>query len=589
MSLEAVLVLAILAVAAVLFALGRMRIDVVALSVLAALVVLQLVSAREAISGLSNPATVTVAAMFVLSAGLQKTGALLALGRALVRLGERKLTFLLLMMLGAGVSSAFINNTPVVAVMLPLVLGVAARRRVNASQWLIPLSFASQFGGVCTLIGTSTNLLVSSAAADAGYGAFSLFEFGKLGVILFGAGLLYFLLVGRFLLPERRSQTLSETYELQDFVTELRVIKDSPLIGQKLSKASWFKEHEVRVLKLFRRGRALRSWRTNPLRQGDVLLVEGDVKRLIDAKEARKLEINPEFRLQDDALKDRDRVLVEALVAPRSKIAGHTLSDLYFKRSYRLVVMAMRRRGETVRQRLDRVRLQDGDALLLQGHPKEIERLRGDEDFIVLGEQPDVQFFRGKSPIALGIIAAVVASAAFTPMPIVATAVVGAVAMVLSGCLRIEDAYDAIDWRVIFLLVGILPLGVAMTSTGAAQWIVEHSLGLVGAFGPLAALAVLYLLTAVLTETMSNNAAAVLLAPIAISTALELGVDPKPMLLAVTFAASTAFATPVGYQTNTMIHNPGGYKYVDFLKVGLPLNLIFWAIAVALIPRIWPF
>jgi di/tricarboxylate transporter len=557
LTLEIGLILAIFAVAIALFASERLPMDVVALSVLAVLVVLQLVTPQEAISGLSNAATVTVASMFVLSAGLQRTGALLALGRALVRLGERKLTFLLLMMPGAGVSSAFINNTPVVAVMLPIVLGVAARHKVSASQWLIPLSFSSQFGGVCTLIGTSTDLPVNAAARDAGYGGFSMFEFSKLGVVLFAAGTVYFLLVGRFLLPERRSQALSEIYKLDDFVTELRVVKDSPPIGTKLSKASWFNEHGVRMLKLFRKERALRTWRTNPLRQGDVLLVECEVGLLIDAKEARKLELNPEFRLRDNMLKDTDRVLVEALVAPRSRLAGSTLSELYFKRSYRVIVLALRRRGQSLRDRLDRVRLKVGNAFLLEGPPHEIDRLPNDEDFIILGEQNDVRFFRGKAPLAVAVVAAVVLAGSFTATPIVAAAVVGAVVMVLTGCLRIQDAYDAIDWRVIFLLAGTLPFGVAMDNTGTAQWIAQHAIGLVGHFGLVAVLAALCPVTALLTETMSNNATAVLLTPIASSSALQLEVDPTPFLLAIPFAASTAFAAPVGYQTNTMVYNPG--------------------------------
>lgn len=583
------LVLAILVLAIVLFAWERLSVDTVALTVLAVLLALQLVTPAQAVSGLSNPATVSVAALFVVSAGLQKTGALLDVGRWLTRLGRRRIGFLATLMLSAAASSAFINNTPVVAVMLPMVMAVALRHKVNPSQWLIPLSFASQFGGVCTLVGTSTNLLVSAASEAAGHGAFSMFEFSRLGLILALAGMAYFLLLGRLLLPERPARNEAERYQLADFVTELRVAKDSPLIGHTLPDVRWFEEHGVRALNLFRDGRALREWRRKALREADVVLVKGHVKDLIDVKDSGQLELNAEFRLRDDAIADSDQILVEVLVAPRSRLSGESLSSLYFKHRYGLVVLALRRGGRDPTQALGALRLATGDALLLQGPPSAFDRLHGDADFIVLREQPQVHFFRGRAPYALGIAAAMVALATLSPMPIVAAALIAAVAMVLSGCLRIEDAYRAIDWRVIFLLAGILPLGIAMTESGAAQWIAANTLGRVDAYGPLAVLALLYLLTAALTESMSNNAAAVLLAPVALSAAQQLGVDPKPLLIAITFAASTAFVTPIGYQTNAMIQNPGGYRYTDFVRVGLPLNLLFWGLSVLLIPRLWPF
>ncbi len=588
MSLEIGLVLAILVVAVLLFATEWLRVDAVALAVLAALLVLQLVSPREALSGFSNQATITVAAMFVLSAGLQKTGALLALARMLTDLAHRRIVYLVVMMAAAAVASAFINNTPVVAVMIPLVMGVAARHKVSPSHWLIPLSYASQFGGVCTLIGTSTNLLVNAVAEDAGYGSFGMFEFSRLGLVLFAVGVAYFLILGRHLLPDRPSRNLAETYQLHDYTTELRVLKGSPLVGQLLKDIDWFSKHDVEIVKLLRKGRALRAWRRAKFKAGDVLLVQGDIKDLMNVREARGLELNPRFRF-DGKTEERSTTLVEALVAPRSRLNDKTLSELSFRRKYRLVVLGLQRRGQTLLQRIDRVHLRTGDAMLLQGSPREIERLRRDDEFIVLEEKGEAHFFRGRAPLAVSIIAAVVLAAAFTGAPIVATALVGAVAMVVTGCLRIEDAYDAIDWRVIFLLAGILPLGTAMTTSGAAEWLVDHALALLGDHGPVVALAALYLLTAVLTEAMSNNAAAILMAPIAVSTAVGLGVDPRPFLIAITFAASTAFATPVGYQTNTMIYNPGGYKYADFMRVGIPLNLAFWVLAVWLIPRFWPF
>jgi di/tricarboxylate transporter len=591
--MEIALVLLLLVAAVILFATEKYPVDFVAVMVLGAVLVLglvfQIVTPEEGISGFSNPATITVGAMFVLSAGLQKTGAVQALGRMLIRLGKYPFVLLVLMMITSGVASAFINNTPVVAVLMPLVLAVASRRKISASKLLIPLSYASQFGGVCTLIGTSTNLLVSAISDRAGYGAFSMFEFARLGLIMFGAGIVYFLVAGWWLLPRRRGEQLTENYQLGEYITELRVMKNSPLIGKTVVERKFGQQHDVTVLEILREEEKLWAPLTEPIRESDVLLVRGKLKDLMELKGAEKLEIEPEFKLQDEALKAEDLALIEVLVAPRARVIGQTLAELEFRRRYNLIALAIQRRGQALREKLNSVRLQFGDALLLQGPKEAINKLRADENFIVLEEVEEVSLRRHKVPIALGIIAMVVGLAALNILPIMTTAILGCVLMVATRCLSLDEAYAAIDWKVIFLLAGVLPLGIAMQNSGAAAFIAEKSLAFVGRFGPVAALAMIYLLTAALTECMSNNAAAVLLAPIAISTAIGLGVSPKPFLMAVTFAASTAFATPVGYQTNTMVYNPGGYRFTDFMKVGIPLNLIFWVVAVYFIPQIWPF
>jgi di/tricarboxylate transporter len=307
-----------------------------------------------------------------------------------------------------------------------------------------------------------------------------------------------------------------------------------------------------------------------------------------------KLALEPEFQLRDATLQAGELALVETVVAPRSAVIGRTLTELDFRRRYNVIVLAIQRQGQTMREKLREVPLELGDALLLLGPRPEMAKLRAGEDFIVLEEVDEPALRRGKGLLALAIVGLVVLFASVPlvegrPLPILATAVLGCVAMVLTRCIRLEEAYAAIDWKVIFLLAGILPLGIAMEKTGTAQFLATHGLGLVSEWGPVAVLAVLYLLTAVLTECMSNNACAVLLTPIAISTAVGMGVSPKPFLFAIMFAASTAFATPIGYQTNTMIYNPGGYRFTDFLKVGIPLNVVFWIVAVIFIPRFWPF
>jgi di/tricarboxylate transporter len=592
--MEIAAVLAILIAAVILFATEKMPVDLVAVLVLGVLLLSGLVTMEEGLSGFSNPATITVGSMFVLSAGLQKTGAVRVIARGLSRLGKHPFVLLLLIIPAAALPSAFINNTPVVAVFLPVVLAVCARRKFSASKFLIPLSFASQFGGVCTLIGTSTNLLVSSISDRAGYGAFSMFEFSHLGLILVGIGVAYFLLIGYWLLPSRRGEQLTEAYQLGEYITELRVMPKSPLIGKTVMQTKFGQQHDVTVLELLREQQKLFSPLHETIREGDVLLVRGKVKDLMDLKTSFHLEIEAEFKLRDEELQTENLTLVETLVAPKSRLIGRTLAEMEFRRRYNAIVLAVQRRGHTVRDKLKDMRLRFGDALLIMGPKEEIARIRTSEDFVVLEEVEEPSLRRRKGGLALLIIGAVVllASAPILggkPFPILATAVVGCIAMVLTRCITLEEAYAAVDWKVIFLLAGVLPLGIAMEKTGTAQLIAQAGISLVGGLGPVAVLAMLYLLTAALTECMSNNAAAVLLAPIAISTAVKMGIDPKPLLMAVTFAASTAFATPVGYQTNTMVYNPGGYRFKDFMKVGIPLNIVFWMTSVYFIPRIWPF
>jgi di/tricarboxylate transporter len=587
--MEIALVLAILVGAVVLFVSEKYSIDLVAFMVAGSLLLFGLVTPEEGISGFSNQATVTVAAMFVLSSGLQKTGAVAAVGRLLVRLGKNHFLVLVLIMGTVGVISAFINNTAAVAVLLPLVLTVAAKRKIAASKLLIPLSYASQFGGVCTLIGTSTNLLVSAISQQAGFGAFSMFEFSRLGLIMFAAGFFYFLLFGRWLLPERETQELTAAYELGEYITELRVMADSPLIGKTVMESNLGTTHDVTILKLLDEDRKIWAPYRQRLREGSVLLVRGSLKELMALKEAAKLELQAEFELRDETLQDEEMVLVQALVSPQSQLIGRTLKNIFFRHRYNSLVLAIHRRGALLRNKLNAVRLELGDALLVMVPKKDVDELRGADDFIILGEVEEPSLHRRKVPVALATVAGVVGLAATGVMPILVSAILGCVVMVLSRCISLEEAYQAVDWKVIFLLAGILPLGIAMENTGAATWLASNAIGLAGGLGPVAVLAAVYLLTAILTEGMSNNAAAVMLAPIAIATATQLGIDPKPMLMAVTFAASTSFATPIGYQTNAMVYNVGGYKYTDYLKVGVPLNLIFWVLATIFIPVFWPF
>jgi len=587
--MEIILVLLIIAVAAWLFATEKLPIDLVALLVLGALLVTRLVSPEEALTGFSNPATVTVAAMFVLSAGLHSSGALTAFADLLIKYGKSEWQLLVIIMAAAALVSPFINNTATVAIFLPLVVSAAAANNLSASKLLIPLSFASQFGGVCTLIGSSTNLLVNAIAVREGIGTFHLFEFGKLGVVMVVIGMVYFLAIGRWILPSRRKGQLTENYRMGDYITELRVMPDSPLIGQPAQAALADQKVEVSIVELHRGERTHWTPRTEPIAEGDVLLLRGPRDELFKLKDSLKLELDPKFRLEDQALAGEEQELVEAVVAPQSLLAGRRIKDIDFHWRFHLVVLAVHRRGHVLREKLSAHRLRFGDTLLLLGPKEEVARLRANDNFIVIGAPKDIRVNRRNAPLSIGIVAAVVLVAALGILPIVATAMLGCLAMILTGCLRIEDAYQAVEWKVVFLLAGLIPLGIALNNTGAATRLVDGVMQLAGGASPIVLLGALYLITAILTEVMSNNAAAVLLAPVAIATAGSLGVSPLPFLVAVTFAASTSFATPVGYQTNTMVCDPGDYRFGDFLKVGIPLNLIFAVAATLLIPRIWPF
>ena len=586
MTPDMLLTFLVLAGAVALFVSEKMPPEVVAMLTLAALLTLRLVTTEEALSGFSSPATVTVAAMFVLSAGLQHSGSLNRLGEAIARIRWGWLLALVMMLLTAGVS-AFINNTAAVAVFLPLIIAAAVANNLPPSKFLIPLSYAAQFGGVCTLIGTSTNLLVDSMARQAGHAGFSIFEFSQLGLVFVVTGTAYMMFARTFLLPDLGVPQRADSGHAGRYVVELLVPPKSAAIGRRGAELL-DDDGDVVVLEIFRDGAALPSPRGTEVEAGDRLLVRGSWNDVEQAR--RRLKLAYDHVAHDLEGDDEDgRLHAEAMVAPGSHLVGHSLADVRFAHVYHARVQGLHRHRLSIRQPLDRVPLAVGDVLLLDAPESGLELMRADPGLVVLGEREQTRTSIRRSLIALGILTAVVAAAAAGLMSIVASAIIGCCALLLLRVLRPEEAYAAIDWRVVLLLAGVLPLGIALQNSGAAALIADFSIGLVGGFGPVATLAVIYIMTSLLTEVMSNNASAALVVPIAIATAESLGLDSKPFLVAVAFAASTSFATPISYQTNTMVYAAGGYRFRDFVKVGLPLNLIFIVLAVALIPRYFPF
>ncbi|HMQ02380.1 MAG TPA: SLC13 family permease [Pyrinomonadaceae bacterium] len=592
MNYEIAIVLAVLVLAVFLFVTEKLRVDVVALLVMGLLLLSGIISPSQGLAGFSNAATLTVGAMFVLSAGLFKTGAVSFLGELTGRVFKSGFWFgIFTVMLIVGVLSAFINNTPVIAIFLPILLGVARENGISASKILMPVSFASMFGGVCTLIGTSTNILVSSIAQANGLRPFTMFEFTPLGLIMFVLGAAYLMIVGIRLIPERRgSGGLVDDFALNEYLTEVVLLPDSISVGKKIREAPLVKDLDLSIVKIEREEDLIHVPSPNEvLRSGDVLLVRCNLDQIRSLQEQEGVLFKAQTKWGDESIASADYRLLEAVLLPASKLVGSTLMRSNFRERFDATVLAIRHRGRLLREKISDTELSAGDVLLVEIRQDRIPNFRRGGDFIITSEMETTEFRRSKALFAVGIVAAVVLGATFEIAPIVVTAILGAIGLILLGCISIEEAYDAIEWKIIFLLAGVLSLGVALEQSGAAGLLSSNMLKYVGAWGPIALVSAFYLLTSILTETMSNNATAALLAPIAIASGQSLGVDPTPFLMAITFAASASFMTPVGYQTNTMIYGPGQYRFIDFVKVGSPLNVMFWILATIFIPLFWSF
>lgn len=475
------------------------------------------------------------------------------------------------------------------AIFIPIVIAASLKVGLAPSKTLIPLSYVSQMMGVVTLIGSSTNLLVNSIAKDLGHPGFSMFEFLPLAAICATAGCLYLLTFGRWLLPEVRSSDLDNLYEFGHYISELKVTAESKLLGISVEEAKLSKNYNVYVLELLRDGEKYWSPRSEELQEGDILLTRGVWSDLEALKDEQKLDFNTQTDFHLKGKKQDKSVLAEVMIAPQSRAVGRLLSVFNRSWRYNASVMGVQRRGHVVRNQLNTLRLRIGDILLLVLPEKDLAALRKDKSIIVISQREASQSYGWRAPFAVATMAAVVAISALGWLPIAISALCGAVAMTLAGCIHADDVYESTDWSIVILIAGLLPLGIAMSSSGAAEFIVDNSIGLVSHLGPHVVLGVLYLMALLFGEMMSNSAAAVLLTPIGFSTAQLIEADPTPFLIAITFAASTSFMTPVGYQTNMMVYNAGGYKFSDFMKVGLPLNSIFWLLGVIFIPIFWPF
>jgi di/tricarboxylate transporter len=590
MTSQITLTLIITLVAIILFATEKLRVDLVALLVLLTLTLTGLISPDEAFSGFSNPAVITVWAVYIVSGGLFKTGVADIIGGRIIRLaGSSEPRLILMIMLACGLMSAFMNNIGATAILLPAVVSISHQAKVPLSRLLIPLSFSSLMGGNMTLIGTPPNILGSSILVERGLPGFGFFDFTPIGMLVFATGILYMLLLGRHLIPVRKSAEELQTARLREYTSEVRVLSSSPLVGRTLVESRLGEDYDLNILAILRDPRSPVPLHPDTrLRSGDLLLVEGSIENLMKVRDQLDLALEPETKPELAVLKtDRDHI-VEAILAPRSRIAGRSLRELNFRDRYGFSALAIWRQGEVITQRLRDVKLNFGDTLLLQGPREHLSWFQDGEDFILL-EQVDLDLRRrSKIPYALGSLALVLALVTMAKFPISTAMVIGAVAMVLTRCLSMDEAYQSIEWRSVFLIAGMLPLGIAMEATGTAAYLAGLLIASIGSFGPLAVLGGIYVLAGLVTEPMSNAAATVLIAPIAIDVALGLGANPQSFVLAVVIGASTSFLTPIGHQANLLVYGPGGYRFTDFMRVGGLLNLFLLIVTLIFLPRLWP-
>ncbi|MFP4598132.1 MAG: SLC13 family permease [Persicimonas sp.] len=583
------MVLTVLAV--VLFVSEKLRVDLVALLVLAALLLTGIVTPEQGFSGFSNSATVTIAAMFVLSEGLRQTGLVRILGNILSSLYKRTYRrAMTAMMGGVGLLSAFINNTGVVAIFLPIMTNASRGGGISPTKVLMPLSFAAMFAGVCTLIGTSTNILVSSIMTDHGMSPIGMFEMAPLGLLFFGVGIVYMLTIGEWLMPDRGAEApLTETFEVQPYLTEIELGPDASSAHKPCAEAELGGSEDVDILEVFRDGVSLGHPHEGLiLEPQDVLRVRGSAEaiHLLEADES--IRVRPDVELSDTELESVESELIEAVVAPNSSIDGKSLHEIDFPHRFTAHVLAIRREGEILHDHLLDEQLQHGDVLLLQTPSDKVAQLQRHPAFLVVSEIGLPSYRRALMIPTILVIAAVVITAAMNIFTISVSAVAGAVLLVLVGVVSLKEAYESINWQVIFLLAGILPLGVALEQTGGIELIADFIFKGLGDYGGVATLAGFYVVTTLLTSVMSNQATAILLTPVALDAAGSLGLDARPFVLAIAFAASSSFITPIGYQTNTLVYGAGQYKFVDFIKVGTPLTIILAIIAVIFLPIFWP-
>jgi len=558
---------------------------------------------KDVLKVFSNPAPITVACMFILSAALETTGVIESLGNWFERVaGSSTTKMLVIMIVIVSVLSGFVNNTPVVVVFMPILLAICRKKDYMASKFLIPLSYAAIAGGTMTLIGTSTNLLASGIYSDLLKDKpdmvnelNNMFAITPLGLVFVAITFVYLVTIGRKLLPDRVTlAAVIDPSNGREFITHAFVKEDSDLIGKKFIDTPLSKMRKARVIEVNREGVRLRDPLPDTVfREGDEIVFKGHIEGMMGVSEQEGIDVRGTDGLGLEDVRTESAVIMEGILGPESSLAGVSLKQLNFRQRFGVLILAVHRRGKNLRERFEDEKLAFGDTLLVQGPAEKMNVLFAEKDFVNLSQPKHRVRRRNKSMIAIGAIVLFVIMGALggvmgiPKLPVVQLAMAGALLVLVTRCIEPHEAYEAIEWKVVFMIFGMLGLGMAMQSSGLAKSIAHAVTGLTD--DPIILLACIYLLAAVMTEIVSNNAVAALLTPIAFTMALHQDLSPVPFVVAVMFGSSASFSTPIGYQTNTFVYGAGGYKFGDFFKAGFPLAIIMWLVAVYLIPKIWPF
>lgn len=590
MTFEIGLLLGLIGVALIFFSFDWIAADVVALGLMLTLILTGLLPSKEAFAGFGSDTVIMVLSLLIMTAALIKTGVVDLVGRTILRhAGNRLGPLLLIILVSVTLLSAFISNTAATAFFLPVVLGVAAKSKVSPSSLLMPLAFASILASSVTLISTSTNLVISGLMTNAGLKPMGMFELAPVGIPISIIGLLYMFFIGRRLIPQRAAAGgLLEQFGVRSYMTEVLVLPDSPLTGKTLEEAQFGRDMDLTIARVLRApNRDLAPRRDLVINAGDVLLVEGARQDVLKIKDTAGIEIRPDVALSDPDLRTEDSSLVEALVVPGSRLAGRTLRGVGFRERYGLQVLGLNRHGRNVLEKLSRTILRVGDVLLLQGRTSAFPALAEDNVVSVLNSVTEARTSRPRAWRAVGIFVGALGLATFNVLPLAVAVLLGAFGIFASRCITPSDAYREIDWRVVILIACMLALGQAMVSTGAAQYLAQHVAALTKDYPPTWLLAGFFLLTVALTQPMSNQAAAAVILPIAVQTALQLDLNPRTFAMGIAVAASCSYLTPLE-PACLMVYGPGRYRFMDFVRVGAPLVVVIFVLVMLLVPRLWP-